>query len=122
MIEKILYIIETMRYFLELLNKHCMKKQQNQKEQNLDRVLIAIYSLGGNGAYSVDLETLQTETGLSKLEILDAVRGAEERGLIIDARSMDKPHDWLLNLDGILYAEGLIEKNPKRKQDRLKNC
>ncbi|HUM44002.1 MAG TPA: hypothetical protein PKI14_13740 [Fervidobacterium sp.] len=115
MIEKILYILETMRYFLELLNKHCMKKQQNQKEQNLDRVLIAIYSLGGNGAYSVDLESLQKETGLSKSEIFDAVRAAEQRGLIIDARSMDKPHDWLLNLDGILYTEGLIEKKQKRK-------
>jgi len=108
-------MIENLRFLLELLNKHCMKKQQNQKEQNLDRVLIAIYYLGGNGAYSVDLESLQKETGLSKLEIFDAVRAAEQRGLIIDARSMDKPHDWLLNLDGILYTEGLIEKKQKRK-------
>jgi len=109
-------MIENLRFLLELLDRFCMEKQQSQKEHNLSTVLIAIYYLGGNGAYSVDLESLQKETGLSKLEIFDAVRTAEERGLIIDARSMDKPHDWLLNLDGILYTEGLIEKIQKESK------
>ncbi|MBN1862054.1 MAG: hypothetical protein JW790_00200 [Dehalococcoidales bacterium] len=73
-----------------------------------DKVLVAIYKLGNNGKRAVDSNALETKGGFSKLQILDAIKAAQDRNWIIDASSHDGI-SWMLKREAIYYVEGLLE-------------
>lgn len=108
-------MLDEIRSLFDLMDRYYKKKAESAERQNFDKVLTAIYKLGNNGANSVDLETLQRDAGLKKLDVLNAIEAAQEKDWIIDAGSLENQYAWLLKSKGILYVEGLLEKAQKEK-------
>ena len=108
-------MLDDIKFLFDLIDRFCKKKSESKERQNFDKVLTAIYKLGNNGGNSVDLETLQRDAGLKKLDILNAIETAKEKGWIIDAGTLGVEHAnaWLLKRNGVMYVEGLLEEAQK---------
>lgn len=92
-----------------IVDKVLEKRRAGKAARLRDKVVIAIYKLGGNGQRAVEVQQLAEGSGLSKGEILQAVGMADGEGWIMDCSSHDGMA-WALKPAGLLYAEGLLEE------------
>ena len=106
-------MLDDIKFLFDLIDRFCKKKSESKEKQNFDKVLTAIYKLGNNGKRPVDLEALQRDAGLKKLDVLNAIEAAKEKDWIIDAGDLQNPYAWLLKSKGILYVEGLLDDAQK---------
>ena len=106
-------MLDDIKFLFDLIDRFYKKRTESKERQSFDKVLTAIYKLGNNGKRPVDLEALQRDAGLKKLDVLNTIETAKQNDWIIDCRSKQKPYLWLLNSNGILYVEGLLEEAQK---------
>jgi hypothetical protein len=78
-------------------------------QRNRDKVLVAIYKLGGNGRKAVSPEQLEAKGGFSRPQVLAAIKAAEQEDWIIDASSHSGTA-WLLKRKAMHYVEGLLKQ------------
>ncbi len=77
-----------------------------------DFTLINMYKLGNNGRSIISENDLNTLQGISKMDLFNSLKEAEQRGLVKDISS-HHGRRWVLSLDGIKYSESLIEQIQK---------
>jgi len=71
-----------------------------------------MYKLGNNGRSIISENDLNTLQGISKMDLFNSLKEAEQRGLVKDISS-HHGRRWVLSLDGIKYSESLIEQIQK---------
>ncbi len=106
-------MLDDIKFLFDLIDRFYKKKTETKEKQNFDKVLTAIYKLRNlrkSGTNTVDIETLQRDAGLKKLDILNAIEAAKEKGWITDTVDLQKIHHLYLKADGALYVEGLLEE------------
>ena len=109
-------MLDDIKFLFDLIDRFCKKKSESKERQNFDKVLTAICKLRNlrkSGTNTVDIETLQRDAGLKKLDVLNAIEAAKEKDWIIDAGDLQNPYAWLLKSKGILYVEGLLDDAQK---------
>ena len=99
-----------LKALLDMVDKVLEKRRASNTEKMRDKVIIAIYKLGGNGQGAVESERLEKEGGFSKGEIIQAIEMAKEQDWIIDFSSHDGMA-WGLKPKAVLYAKGLLEES-----------
>jgi hypothetical protein len=72
-------MLDDIKFLFDLIDRFYKKKTETKEKQNFDKVLTAIYTLGNNGNNSVNLEALQRDAGLKKLDVLNAIEAAKEK-------------------------------------------
>jgi hypothetical protein len=96
-----------LKALLDMVDKVLEKRRASNAEKMRDKVVTAIYKLGGNGKQGVNAERLEQESGFSRIEIIQAIKMAEEQGWIIDVSSHDGMA-WLLKQEAVYYVRGLL--------------
>jgi len=83
-----------------------------QQQKMFDLTLINMYKLGNNGRSIISENDLNTVQGISKMDLFNSLKEAEQRGLVKDISS-HHGRRWVLSLNGIKYSESLIEQIQK---------
>lgn len=78
-----------------------------RKRQDLDRLILAFYALGGGGVSAVDEFTLYMVQDSSQADLFDQVDAAIAVGLVRPEASLDH-FRWSLTPQGRMYAETLM--------------
>jgi len=78
-----------------------------QQQKMFDLTLINMYKLGNNGRSIISENDLNTVQGISKMDLFNSLKEAEQRGLVKDISS-HHGRRWVLSLNGIKYSESLI--------------
>lgn len=98
---------------LNLLEKASEKKEEHEEDNNLKKVLIAIYKITESG--SLGKRKLTKATKLSKLELFESIKKGKEENYLIEVSTdwgfdiNEEKKRWKLSNEGRFYAEGLIE-------------
>jgi|GEM_PF-3899362 len=74
----------------------------------IDDFMTALYELSQHGERSVSLGNIEVKTKLSKSQIMEITRQAEEEGMIWDVSNFESPQRWLPRSTGISYARSII--------------
>jgi len=74
----------------------------------MDKFILAVYSLGDEGAKSVS-EPVLLEHGFTKASLLSASESAEGRGLSRPVYAMSSPVEFILTSKGCRFAEALLD-------------
>ncbi len=101
--------LKTLIGFYEKYQSH---RTITQQQKMFDFTLINMYKLGNNGRSIISENDLNTLQGISKMDLFNSLKEAEQRGLVKDISS-HHGRRWVLSLDGIKYSESLIEQIQK---------
>ncbi|MGB6872724.1 MAG: hypothetical protein WBE46_01040 [Dehalococcoidia bacterium] len=101
-------MLSELKALLDMVDKVLEKRRTSNVERMRDKVVTAIYKLGGNGGKAVKAERLEQEGGFSKVEIIQAIEMAKEQDWIIDMSTHDGMA-WALKSKAIYYVKGLLD-------------
>jgi hypothetical protein len=100
-------LFNELKALYDLVDKAAEKRRVSDAVKMRDKVVIAIYKLGGNGKQGVDAKQLEKEGGFSKVEIIQAIEMAKEQDWILDVSSHDGLA-WALKPKAVYYVRGLL--------------
>ncbi len=111
-------IFDELNAVIELLEKYQAKKKLSQEQKMLELTIMSMYYFGkqpgqkavtGNGRYATTESELDTIKEFSKFDRFNAIKEGERLGLLKDCSSFNQ-REWYLTLDGVTYAEALLER------------
>lgn len=102
-------MLDNVQVLIEWAEKLALRNRHNREQGNFNIVLVAMYSLSGQGQHSVDLSDLLA-LGFSKRKVFEAIEVAESKGWLIDCASLDSQHCWIPNQKACRYVEALLEE------------
>lgn len=111
-------IFNELNAVIELLEKYQAKKKLSQEQKMLELTIMSMYYFGkqpgqkavtGNGRYATTESELDTIKEFSKFDRFNAIKEGERLGLMKDCSSFNQ-REWYLTLDGVTYAEALLER------------
>jgi DNA-binding Lrp family transcriptional regulator len=105
-------VSDELKILIAFYEKYQSQKTITQQQKMFDLTLINMYKLGNNGRSIISENDLNTLQGLSKMDLFNLLKEAEQRGLIKDI-STHHGRRWVLSLDGIRLSESLIEQIQK---------
>ena len=105
-------VSDELKTLIGFYEKYQSRKTITKQQKMFDLTLINMYKLGNNGRSVISENDLITLQGLSKMDLLNSLKEAEQKGLIKDISSHEGRR-WVLSLDGIKYSESLIEQIQK---------
>jgi len=100
-------IFDELKALVDLYIGYQDNKKKDQKEKNFDLTLLNLYKLGQNGTRGISEDDLKDIQGISRTNLVLAIKQAESIGLIIDISSHDG-RVWMLSNDGNLYVRALL--------------
>lgn len=100
-------MLSELKALFDMVDKILEERRASNVEKMRDKVITAIYKLGDNGKQAVGTERLEQEGGFSKVEIIQAVEMADEKGWIIDTSTFGGMA-WALKPKAIYYVKGLL--------------
>jgi DNA-binding Lrp family transcriptional regulator len=105
-------ISDELKKLIGFYEEYQSQKTITQQQKMFDLTLVNMYKLGNNGRSVITENDLNTIQGLSKMDLFNSLKEAEQRGLIKDI-STHHGRRWVLSLDGMRYSESLIEQIQK---------
>jgi len=105
-------VSDELKILIAFYEKYQSQNTITQQQKMFDLTLINMYKLGNSGRSIISENDLNTLQGLSKMDLFNSLKEAEQRGLIKDI-STHHGRRWVLSLDGIRYSESLIEQIQK---------
>jgi DNA-binding Lrp family transcriptional regulator len=105
-------VSDELKILIGFYEKYQSHRTITQQQKMFDLTLINMYKLGNNGRSVISENDLNTLQGISKMDLFNSLKEAEQRGMIKDI-STHHGKRWVLSLDGIKYSESLIEQIQK---------
>jgi len=105
-------VSDELKILIGFYEKYQNHRPITQQQKMFDLTLINMYKLGNSGRSIISENDLNTLQGLSKMDLFNSLKEAEQRGLIKDI-STHHGRRWVISLDGIRYSESLIEQIQK---------
>jgi hypothetical protein len=105
-------VSDELKILIALYEKYQGQKTITQQQKLFDLTLINMYKLGNNGRSIISENDFNPLQGISKIDLFNSLKEAEQKGLIKDI-STHHGRRWVLSLDGMRYSESLIEQIQK---------
>jgi len=95
---------------LEIFLKEIDRSSKTFEEKHFEKVVVAVYYLGGKNVKPVKLEKIQENIKMSKEEILRVIDKAFKKGYLKDSDPLDKDKkEWKMTPPGRRYVENLLD-------------
>ena len=105
-------VSDDLKTLIGFYEKYQSQKTITPQQKMFDLTLINMYKLGNNGRSIISEKDLNTLQGISKMDLFNSFKEAEQRGFIKDI-STHHGRRWVLSLDGIKYSESFIKQIQK---------
>lgn len=105
-------VSDELKTLIGFYEKYQSQRPITQQQKMFDLTIINTYKLGNNGRSVISENDLNTLQGISKMDLFNSLKEAEQRGFIKDI-STHHGRRWVLSLDGMKYSESLIEQIQK---------